>query len=478
MAEPIYYKSASELALKIRRRELKPTEIIDAFLKRIKDRNKRTNAYVTIFEEEARKKALEAEKEIKSGEIRGPLHGVPVALKDLFCFKKEGRHTFGAKPFKNYIPKENAISVNRLIKAGAIVLGKTNTPEFGYKGMTDNKLVGATGNPYNPQKTSGGSSGGSAAALAEGLTPIATGSDGGGSIRVPASACGVYGFMPSFGRVPHKYRPDAFSSEPPFIQIGPLARTVEDAALMLDVLSGFHSRDPFSLPERKTDFVSATRKSIRKFKIAYSPDMQVFPVDEETRKVTKESAKKLEKVGAIVEEINFDIDRELKELQDAWSTCWAVFLAELVENFKENPYNIELLKNHRKNLPSELISIIEDGFETKAVKYRRANLVRTDFYDRIEDLFGNYDLLITPVMSFPPINKSRKLPADKRMGWFLTWPFNMTGHPVASVPAGFTDSQLPIGIQMVGPRYADDSVLAASAALERINPWERNYPPS
>lgn len=484
MSEELCYTSATELASKIRRREVSPVEVVDAFFERINDRNEEINAYVTLLEEEAREQAQQAESDIESGNIQGPLHGVPVAVKDLLGFKKGVRHTFGLKPLENFVPDEDAIVVERLEEAGAIILGKTNTPEFGHKGTTDNLLFGATGTPFDPEKTAGGSSGGSCAALADGLASLATGSDAGGSCRIPASACGVVGFSPSFARVPHKHRPDAFGSEPPYFQLGPLARSVEDAALMLEVIAGPHPRDPNSLPDDGTDYRGATQQSINGYKIGYSPNLDVFPIDEQVEEIVEDAANKLEQTGATVEEIEIGIEYTNEELLAAWGTGWTVLLATLAENFKEEPFNIDLLGDHRDDIQPELIEMMEEGQEMSAAEFKRANIVRTDFLDKIEDQLNEYDVLVTPTISVPPFDKEMFGPdevageeIDEFGGWLLTYPFNLIGIPVNSIPAGFTDDNLPVGMQVIGRRYADDDVLAVSAASERVNPWDHAYPP-
>lgn len=484
MSEELCYTSATELAAKIRRQEVSPVDVVDAFFERIDERNDEINAYVTLLEEEAREQARQAERDIESGNVQGPLHGVPVAIKDLLGFKKGVRHTFGAKPLEDFVPDEDAIVVKRLEDAGAIVLGKTNTPEFGHKGTTDNFLFGATGTPFDPEKTAGGSSGGSCAALADGLAPIATGSDAGGSCRIPASACGVVGFSPSFVRIPHKHRPDAFGSEPPFFQLGPLARTVEDAALMLDVIAGPHPRDPFALPDDGTEYRAATQRSIDDYTIGYSPDLDAFPIDERVAEIVEDATTKLEQTGATVEEVELGHGYTNEELLDAWGAGWVVLLAALAENMKEEPFNVDLLDEHRDDIQPELVEMMEDGQEMNAVDFRRANVVRTDFLDAIEDKLDTYDVLIAPTISVPPFDKEMFGPdevageeIDEFGGWLLTYPFNMIGTPVASIPAGFTDDNLPVGMQVIGRRYADETVLAVSAASERVNPWKHAYPP-
>ncbi len=277
LSDELSYVTAAELALRIRHSQLSPVEVVDACIERIEQRNTSLNAFVYLGFEDARKRAKEAERALMSGVALGPLHGVPTAMKDLFDFKPGWVSTFGGvRALRHLVVDAYCAYAQRIEKAGAILLGKTNSPVMGFRGTCDNYLFGPTHNPFDLSKNTGGSSGGSAAAVADGLVPIAEGTDIGGSIRIPASWCGVYGYKPSFGHVPSVTRPNAFGSETPFLFEGTLTRTVEDAALGMTVLAGYDSRDPFSLAEQ-VDFLAATRRSIQGWKIAYSPNFDVFP---------------------------------------------------------------------------------------------------------------------------------------------------------------------------------------------------------
>lgn len=480
MEDELQYASATELASQIRRRELSPVELVNAHFNRIEDRNEQLNAYVTLLKDSARERAREAEQELDAGNLWGPLHGVPIAIKDLFAFKEGVRNTFGSHSFKDFVPEEDAILVERLENAGAIVLGKTNTPEFGHKGTTDNQIFGSTGTPFNSDKIAGGSSGGSAAAVADGLAALGQGSDAGGSIRIPGSACGVYAFHPTFGRVPVKYRPDAFEAHTPCIQSGVLSRTVEDAAVMFDVIAGPHPRDPFSVPNEETDYVAATKQTINQLDIAYSPDLGVFPIDERVQTVIEDAVDAFSKAGATVEEASPAFDHSREEMLDTWKTGFHVLFAAMAENFKDE-FNKDLLEL-RENVAPPVIEAIEAGHDTSAVEYKQADVVRTAMFDAVQDLFEEYDLLLTPTLAVPPFDKEDHGPTeingeeiDPLYGWFLTWPFNMTGHPAASIPAGFTDQGLPIGLQIVGQHFAEETIFTASAAFERTKPWHDAY---
>jgi amidase/aspartyl-tRNA(Asn)/glutamyl-tRNA(Gln) amidotransferase subunit A len=482
------YDTATELAARIRRGDVSPVALVDSCLERIENRNDELNAFVTVLEDEARERAQEAEQAVEAGEELGPMHGVPIAVKDLFDFKAGVRNTMGSKPFEEFVPDESATYVERLEEAGAIIVGKTNTPEFGHKGTTDNRVIGPTSTPFDLDRNAGGSSGGSAAAVADGLVPIAQGSDGGGSVRIPASFCGVYGFKASYGRVAQATRPDAFLSHTPTIHAGPLTRTVEDAALMLEVMTGPHPRDPLSMPDDDPDYRDAVRRGIENFKIAYSPTFEIFPVDDRVRAVVAEAVSAFEEAGATVEETELGIEHSQQELADLWIREIGMLYHSAVEGFKDE--GINLLGEHRDDLSPEFAEMLEETRDLSVIEYKRDEHVRTEVYDAIQDVFVEYDLLVTPTLAVPPVENENDPetqtigptevngePIDPLIGWCLTYPINFTGHPAASIPAGLTDDGLPVGLQLVGDRFADTDVLAASGAFERVRPWHDTYPP-
>lgn len=484
MSEELYFTPATELAARIRRRALSPVEVVDAFLARISERNGAINAYVTVLGERARAAALDAERAVMSGAALGPLHGVPIAIKDLYDFKAGVRNTFGSRPLANFVPDIDATYVARLEAAGAIVLGKTNTPEFGHKGVTDNLLFGPTSTPFAPGKNAGGSSGGSAAAVADGLAAIGQGSDGGGSIRIPASFCGVYGLKASFGRVASVARPNGFLGHTPFIHSGPLTRTVDDGALMLSVMAGPDPRDPLSLPDDGIDLLGATRRSIKGFKIAYSPDFDVFPVDRRVATIVRDAVSAFELAGAHVDEVSPGLKHSQQELSSLWLRQIAVLYADTVAYFKG--IGIDLLGEHRADLTPQFADLLESVHGLSAVQYKLDDIMRTDVFDALQNIFDRYDLFVTPTLAVPPFDNATDgntvgptsingEAVDPLIGWCLTYPINFTGHPAASIPAGFTDDGLPIGMQIVGRRFADDAVLAGSATFERIRPWHHAY---
>lgn len=486
MSEDLVFLSAAELALRIRQRIVSPVEVVDAFLARIDQRNTDINAYVTLLHDEARQRAREAEQAVMAGAELGVLHGVPIAVKDLFDFKAGVPNTMGSVVFKDFVPDETATYIERMEQAGAIVLGKTNTPEFGHKGITDNLLFGPTRNPFNLTKNAGGSSGGSAAAVADGLAAMAQGSDGGGSIRIPASFSGIYGIKPSYGRVASAAAPDAFISHTPFSGAGPLTRTVEDAALMLTTIVGPHPRDPLSMPHEPLDYLGATRRSIRGLKIAYSSRLDVFPVDERVSRVIADAVKAFETAGATVEEVEIGLQHSQQEMSALWVRQAGVLYAEVFATFKA--MGIDMLGEHREKVTPELIQMVEAVQDLNVVAYKLDSILRTTVFNTFQNMFEHYDILVTPTLAVPPFDNASDgntigpteingEQVDPLIGWCLTYPFNFTGHPAASVPAGMTEDGLPIGMQIVGRRFADDVVLAASAAFERVHPWQQTYPP-
>ncbi|MFC6719279.1 amidase [Natrialbaceae archaeon GCM10025810] len=469
--------TAAGLARAIRDGEYAPTEVVEATLERVHDRNDRTNAFVTVTDDLAREMAEEAERAIDEGEPLGPLHGVPVAIKDLDDVAGV-RTTSGSLLFEDRVADSDSPFVARLKAAGAIVVGKTNTPEFGLGTTTDNRVAGPTGTPFDPERVSGGSSGGAGAALGDRLVPLAPGSDAGGSIRVPASFCGVYGLKPTQGVVPNVGRPNGFASHTPFSTHGPLARTVEDAAISLDVMAGAHPRDPFSVPKRRT-YRDAVDRPIDDLTIAYSPDMGVYPVDSDVRAVLDDAVSALEQAGATVERVDPDLEHDNEEILDAYYTMATVRWRALLEDLEEEGFDPR--GDDRDRLRPYLVDLIVDVEEPTARERRRADVVRTRVFDGLQDCFAEYDLLATATVGTTPFPHGEEpeevdgVEIEPYRGWVLTQPYNLTGHPAASVPAGFVDG-LPVGLQLAGERHADDVVIAASAAFERRRPWRDEYP--
>jgi amidase/aspartyl-tRNA(Asn)/glutamyl-tRNA(Gln) amidotransferase subunit A len=485
-SDELAYASAQELAVLIRRRDLSPVEVVEAFIARIEARNPSLNALVYLGFEDARRAAKAAEDAVMRGAELGPLHGVPTAIKDLFDFKPGWPATLGGiRALKNNIVNAYCPFAERMERAGAILLGKTNSSLMGYRGTCDNYLFGPTRNPFNLAKNSGGSSGGSAAAVADGLLPLAEGTDAGGSIRIPSSWCGVYGYKASYGRVPFLASPNAFgAADSPFLFEGPITRTVEDAALALNSLAGYDPRDPFSLNDPATDFTAATRRSIRGLRIAYSPDLDVFPVESSVGEVVKRAVQAFEEAGAHVEEVKLGITRPQQELSDVWSRLYMLLNLQAFEHFKKQ--GMDLLGDHRDDFPPEYLHWVEEVKGMSALDYYQDQAIRTEIYNAFQGVLNTYDLLITPTLACLPVDNSNDgntvgpstingVEVDPLIGWCLTYFVNFTGHPAASIPAGMSREGLPVGMQIIGRRYADGDVLAASAAFERLRPWRDNY---
>ena len=482
--DELAYVSASELARRIRRRELSPVDLVDSTIARIKARNPSLNAFVYFGFDEAQAAARAAEGKLMSGDPLGPLHGVPVAIKDLTGSKPGWVSTFGGiRALKDNAVETACAFTERVEAAGAIIVGKTNSPVMGFRGTCDNYLFGPSRNPFNTAKNSGGSSGGSAAAVADGMLPFAEGTDGGGSIRIPASWCGVYGYKPSFGRVPFPMRPNAFAADTPFLFDGPITRTVEDAALAMTVLAGYDSRDPYSF-EDDSDFMAATQRSIRGWKIAYSPDFDVFPVDSRVADVVGKAVLVFEDAGAHVDVVKVGISRSQKELSDLWCRLIMPINVQILEGLKA--VGIDLLNDHREDLPPQYVRWVETGYDLSVQQFYDDQAMRSEVYDSIQGVLNDYDLLITPTLACLPVDNDddgntvgpseiNDQEVDPLIGWCLTYPVNFSGHPAASIPAGLSDDNLPIGMQIIGRRYADTDVLAASAEFERCQPWHDTY---
>ena len=481
--EEIAWMSAAQLGRRISRRELSAAEVVEATIERIEQRNPSLNAFVYKGFDDARKAAAAADEAIRSGREVGALHGVPVAIKDLFDFKPGWPATFGGvRALANNVLPFHCMFAERMERAGAVLVGKTNSPTMGLRGTCDNYLFGPSRNPFDTSRNTGGSSGGSAAAVADGLVPLAEGTDGGGSIRIPAAWCGVYGYKASFGRVPLTGRPNAFQGSTPFIFEGSLTRTVEDAAVSLDVLAGPDPRDPFCLLD-KPDFAPALARSIKGWKIAYSADFDVFPVEHAVASTVRGALPAFEEAGASVEEVKVGITRPQHELSDVWTRLMMPLNIGGLESLKAA--GVDLMKDHPDDLPPQYRRWIEVGYGLSVTDVWADQIARSEVYDAIESVLDKYELLVTPTLACMPVKNAddgntvgprevNGIQVDPLIGWCLTYFINFSGHPAASIPAGQHDG-LPVGLQIIGRRGADEDVLAASAAFERVKPWQDMY---
>src|SRR5215211_4661028 len=380
--------TAAELAGRVRRRELSPVEVMDASIARIEADNERLNAFVYLDLDQARQRAQQAEQAVVSGAELGPLHGIPTAMKDLFDFKPGWPTTFGGvRALRDFVVDFYCAWAERMERAGAIIVGKTNSPVMGFRGTCDNPLFGPSRNPFDTSRNTGGSSGGSAAAVAAGLLPVAEGTDGGGSIRIPASWCGIYGYKQSFGRVPYVARPNAFTGIHPFLFEGTLARTVEDAALVTEALAGYDPRDPFALDDRPA-LTSALRRSIRGWRIAYSPDFDVFPVAPEVAVVVADAVRAFEEAGAHVEAVKLGIERDQRELSDLWCRLIIPINIATFEYFKRE--GMDLLGDHRDDFPPEYLRWIDDGYGLRTAELMRDEELRSEIYDAIQNVLEDH----------------------------------------------------------------------------------------
>ena len=479
------FASATEIAQGISKQTYSAREVTSYFLQRIKDLNSRTNSFVTITEEYALKRAQELDNAQARGEKLGILHGVPVAIKDLGDALAGIRSTFGSIPMRNFVPNQTTSYIQKLVDAGAVIVGKTNSPEFGHKGITDNYVSGATSTPFDLSRNSGGSSGGSAAAVADGLVPIAQGSDGGGSVRIPSAWCGTYAIKPSFGRIAEVARPNAFALSSPFVSIGPISRTVADSALMLSAMAGSHPRDPYSLPDPERDLSVINTMDNKKIRIAFSPDMGGFPVDTEVEKVTRKAVETLQAAGMEVQEVSLKLPATPMELSKLWVRLMGLLYVDAFAGFSESGYN--LLSEHKSSLSPYLVESLEKIQLQSAIQSREDQRLRTQIYDMIANVFDTFDFLISPTLAINPVlnvpNGKTSVPThvngieiEPSIGWCLTFLINFTGNPAASVPSGFTKDGLPVGLQIVGKRHDDWGVLSLSKIWEQIQPWINSYP--
>ena len=470
LEKELAFKPAYEVKEQIVNKEISPVELTQLFFDRIDELDGQLNSYITLDYENAMHSARSAEEIVMKGGPFGPLHGIPVSIKDMELTKNL-RSTAGSILFKDRVPTEDSVVSERVRAAGAIILGKTNTPEFGHKGTTENLLGDACRNPWNTSYTTGGSSGGAAAALISGLCALATGTDGGGSIRIPASYCGVYGIKPTQGRVPRYMGAGSSVIANQLAISGPLSRTVRDSALLLQVLSGHDGRDPASIRDVPPDFVSALDMDVSGLRIGWSADFGFAPVDPEVAEVCYEAAKAFEEIGCTVADSNLNLESPERSFKVLFSTNTYAAMSSVIESDRDKFTDYFL---HNMDFARELTGA-DYAFAVGYVDYLRA---------KFDQLFESFDLLISPTMAVPPfpIGDYPEKIAGQNVDPFagiipFTYPINMIGNPAASVPAGFSHTGLPIGLHLIG-RYGDERlVLAASAAFERLRPWAQLMPP-
>ncbi len=454
---------ATELRRLVAAREVSPVEVVEACLARVQRYNPVINAVVTL-NERALDDARDLERRLARGEPAGPLCGLPVGIKDVTPVAGL-RTTFGSPLYADYVPGEDALVVQRLRAAGAIVLGKTNCPEFAAGGNTFNEVFGRTRNPWDPAKSAGGSTGGGAAALATGMIALAEGTDLGGSLRIPASFCGVVGLRPSVGLVPTHPADWVWDT----LQVtGPMARTAADVALMLQAVAGPSPRAPLGAPLAGRDFVAAVAAGVpRGLRLAYCPDIAGIGIDPGIEAVCRAAAFTLAEAGAVVEEIALDLADArpaFLALRGLWFVSWMSQRLDRID---------ELGANVRNNTRA--------GLETAVRDLGAAEQVRGALWHRFRQLFERFDHLLTPCMAVPPFPVEQNYPdtiAGRKMETYVDWiaptfVLSLTGLPVCSVPCGLDPGGLPVGLQIVGRPSAEEAVLALAHALERLRPTGR-----
>ena len=464
MTEPFYLPATEMLGL-LRAGEIGAVELTEAHLRRIDEVNGRVNAIVTLVADQALARARELDDDQVHGRPLGPLHGLPIAYKDL-TDTAGIRTTYGSPMFADHVPAADALVVERARAAGAVTVGKTNTPEFGTGSHTVNEVFGPTRNPYDLGRSAGGSSGGAAAALASGLVPLADGSDMGGSLRNPASFCNVVGLRPTPGRVPDSSPRSAWFS---LSVAGPMARTVGDAALLLSVIAGFAPTSPFAIREDGSAFAGPLESDLRGLRVAWSPDLGGLPVDPETAEVTARAPGVLAGLGADVERVDLD----LSDAEDAFRVYRAWHYANA---FGDLP---------REMLGQNVAWNVERGREVTGADLGRAEGLRSRLFHRMNAFFDDHDILIAPVSQVPPFPVGRPhvteiagTPMPDYLAWMRSayW-ISVLHAPAASVPCGFTPGGLPVGVQIIGRPWADLAVLKTAYAFERATGHGAVRPP-
>ncbi|WP_085523038.1 amidase [Tuberibacillus sp. Marseille-P3662] len=456
--------TATELIDHYRKRTLTPTEVVKQLLNHIHDTNDNINAFVTLNAEQALEQALAAEKRWQINNAR-PLEGVPIASKDL-TNTKGIRTTYGSPLFQDHYPEHDATVIERLKSAGAIILGKTNTPEFGHKGTTDNPLFGPSRNPFNLSKATGGSSGGSAAAVSCGMVPFAEGSDGGGSIRIPASLCGVFGFKPTYGRIPFdNHLNGIFGSHEPFLHYGALTRSVQDAATMLDVTQGVSNTDPFSLPITEPNHGQAINQIPQSLKIGWTLDFGIFDIDEGVKKGFLSAIDQLSESGLDVTAINLPLARSIRDFIHYFESLWTSGLS--ASFYKQAEKQPDMFSK-------SMLKAIEQGKQLSAAQFKQLEKERARLWHLMQDKLDQYDIILSPTVAVPAFTFDREGP-DTINGraikpdsdWVMAQIYNITGLPAASIPISVTEAGLPIGMQAAAQRLSDLTLLQFCRFYER-----------
>ncbi|WP_459624232.1 amidase [Burkholderia sp. 3C] len=464
-----FMPTVSAAAADIRSGGLTPSALVQHCLKSIETHNATLNAFGDVYAEAAADYADTLTKEAAEGRFRGPLHGVPFGIKDLFATAGL-RTTRGSLTSANYVPSDDAPIIRRLKAAGAILIGKTATTEFGWSGASLSRVFGDGRNPWNPALTSGGSSSGSAIAVAARMVPAALGSDGGGSVRIPGSFCGAFALKGSLGRIPTW----PWSATEMLSHAGPITRTVRDSALLFDVLAGPDSRDHQALPAPGELYAARCDAPLPPLRVAFCPTLFGVEVDPQVARAVAAA------VEQIARTLPVEIDAPTLDWRDPLPTFEALWVAGRGIVYGNT------LRDRMAELEPGFAALIERASSYDLAAYLAAVQQRAAFACEVHALFDRYDLLITPTLPILPFEAERIAPADfdtrgSAVPWArwtpFTYPFNLSGHPAANVPCGWSEAGLPIGMQVVGPRHADGAVLQFCAAFEAIAPWDHRLPP-
>jgi len=463
-ADELCFMPATEMARRIAARELSPVTVMDAVLSRAEAMDKSLNLFALPLFGEARDAARAAETAVMRGDALGALHGVPITVKDNVAVAGL-RITNGSAAFMDTIAPADAAVVARIKAAGAIIIGKTNLPEFAHKVLTDSPVFGVTRSPWSADHTPGGSSGGASAALASGVAPLAVGTDGGGSIRCPSSCCGLVGLKATLGRIPME-APDGFNA---YFFVGPMARGAADARLLMSVMAGTLTIDPYAIAAPPLPAaLSANNADVSGLKIGWVEHFGRYRTDPQVGRLTAASVKSLESEGAIVGELSepaFD---------DVFDTYTVIASAAHAARYGA------LTERWAERMTPSMLDSIEKGRKWSATDLVRAGDRRTQLFRAVQALFDRFDIIATPTMIAPPkpLDAGGSIATEMYAEWAAPlYPFNLTGHPAISVPAGFTENGLPVGLQLVGPWYAEERLLGVASRLEAIHAWHERRPP-
>ncbi len=458
------YMTATQLLRLMRNKEASPVEVAQSTLRAIEDTQDTLNAFVTVTSELALESARKAEHAIMKGEDKGLLTGLPLSVKDLTAVKGV-RFTSGSRTLADFIAPVDSPASERVKAHGAVIMGKTTTTEFGCKGSSDSPLTGETRNPWDLTRTTGGSSSGAGASVAAGITPFALGTDGGGSIRIPSSLCGLFGIKAQFGRVP--VFPAA--ATPTLAHVGPMTRTVRDAALLLTAISGYDARDPASVAAEVPDYLGACERSPKGLRIAWSPTLGYAKPTKEVAALAEAGARTFEQLGCKVELVEKVFDDPI----DLWM---AEFYAGVGTRLQKT------LREQREIIDPAVANVLDKALDQSIEQYYGRVFARYEFREKLRQFFEKFDLLMTPSTPTAAFPLGRDVPPEldgaNIVSWVAyTYPVNLSGQPAASVPCGFTKDGLPVGLHIVGRALAETDILCAAAAFEAAKPWADKKPP-